>query len=311
MDSVDVTVALVVNNAAQTLPKVLAHLEQQTYPASRFEVVVIDRGSSDETRELLERHAEGAPMKIRADRADLPSAAAARNTALREGSGRWVLFLDAELLASPKLVESHVRAQDRHGGNGAVVGHVAPHPQAECATRHFAPPGADRFTHNQPLRFLDWRCWNLSVPRAALLDAGGFDESFAVPGLEDIELAWRLERAGLPGTFCENAVAYAWQPLDVDRELARRYAEGFTLWQVLEKTRSDILANRFLGPGARPWTTSELLLAPVYQRVCHAVAVHVGPLDWVCRRMARTAVIQGYRDAKRGRPLRYRVGGGP
>lgn len=309
MDSVDVTVALVVQDAGQGLPKVLAHLEQQTYPASRFEVVVVDRGSADDTREILERHAHGAPMKIRSFRTEPPSVAAARNLALREGLGRWVVFLEPELLASPKLVESHVRAQDRHGGHCAIVGHVAPHPQAECRTRHFAQPNADPFVHNQPLRFLDWRCWNLSAPRAALLDADGFDETFAAPGLEDIELAWRLEHAGLSGFFSETAVAYAWQPLDIDRELARRYAEGFTLWQVLDKTHSDVLANRFLGPGARPWSTSELLLAPVYQRVCHAVAVHAGPFDWVCRRMARTAVIQGYRDARRGRPPRYRVGG--
>ncbi|MBM3289510.1 MAG: glycosyltransferase, partial [Candidatus Hydrogenedentes bacterium] len=255
-------------------------------------------------------HADGAPVKFRVFRAGLTGVAAARNVALREGRGRWVLFLDAELLASPKLVESHVRAQDQHGGNCAIIGHVAPHPQAERAAclRHFAAPGTDPFVNNQPLRFLDWRCWNLSAPRTALLDAQGFDESFAAPGLEDIELAWRLERAGMYGYFGESAVAYAWQPMDVDRELARRYFEGFTLHRVLSTTHSDVLANRYLGPGVRPWSTTELVLAPVYQRVCHAIAVHAGPFDWVCRRMARTAVVQGFRDARRGKPPRYRAG---
>ncbi|NUM56734.1 MAG: glycosyltransferase [Candidatus Hydrogenedentes bacterium] len=310
MEAVDVSVGLVVRNAGAFLPKVLAHLEQQTYPAGRFEVVVADRSSSDDTPAILEHHAEGSPVKLRTVSADVSTMPAARNCILRESRGRWVVFLDAELLASPKLVETHIRAQDQHGGDCVVVGNIEPHPQAarHARLRHFAPPDVEPFAHNQPLRFLDWRCWNLSAPRAQLVEAGGFDESLAVPGLEDVELAWRLERTEMQGYFNEQAVAYSWQQVNIEREVERRYSEGFTLWHVLGKTHSDVLANRYLGPSGRPWSASELMLAPVYQRVCHSIAVHAGPFDWVCRRMARTAVIQGYRDAKRGRPPRYEAG---
>ena len=307
MEAVDVSVVLIVQNAAHFLPKVLAHLEQQTYPASRFEVVAIDSASTDTTPDILSRHTESSPVKIRAIRAEKASVPAARNLALRESKGRWVLFLDPELLASPRLVESHVRAQDHHGGNGVIVGKIERHPQAghDARLRHFTPRDTEPFAHDEPLRFLDWRCWNLSTPRASLIDSNGFDESFAVPGLEDVELAWRLERAGLQGFYSEHATAYAWQSLDIDQEFTRQYYEGFTLWHVIGKTGSDVLANRYLGSGVRPWTTSELLLAPVYQRVCLAIASRGRPFDWVCRRMARTAVIQGYRDASRGKPPRY------
>jgi glycosyltransferase involved in cell wall biosynthesis len=306
MDAVDVSAALIIRDAAPHLPKVIAHLEQQSYPAGRFEIVAVDCGSTDGSAGILERHAEGSPVKIRSFAAGPISVASARNRAIAESNGQYVLFLDAELLASPRLIESHVRAQQQHGGKSAIVGNIGRHPQAEMRARlaHFLPWDVEPFVNNQPLRFVDWRCWNLSLPRAVLQEARGFDESLALPGLEDVELAWRLEQLGLPGYFNEQAVAYAWRPMDAEVEWARRYAEGFTLWEVLGKTRSDMLANRFLGPGARPWTTSELMLVPLYQRLCRNVSTQAPSLDWLCKRMSRAATIQGYRDASRGKAPR-------
>jgi glycosyltransferase involved in cell wall biosynthesis len=302
MDAVDVSAILVFKDSAPYLPKVIAHLEQQSYPAGRFEIVAVDYGSTGESAGILERHAEGSPVKIRAFRMG-GNIAAARNRAIHESKGQHVFFLDAELLASPKLIESHVRAQHLYGGNCAILGNIGRHPQTEGRIRlaYVTPMDVEPFVNNQPLRFVDWRCWNLSLPRAALIDAKGFDESFALPGLEDVELAWRLEQAGIQGYYSEQAMAYAWRPLDAEIEWARRYAEGFTLWDVLGKTRSDMLANRFLGPGSRPWTTTELMLAPIYHRLCRTMAKQARSFDWLCRRMSRAATIQGYRDASRGK----------
>ena len=65
--------------------------------------------------------------------------ACARNRAITESKGQYVLFLDAALLASPRLIESHVRAQQQHGGKSAIVGNIGRHPQAESRARlaHF------------------------------------------------------------------------------------------------------------------------------------------------------------------------------
>lgn len=303
MDAVDISAILIYKGSAPDLPKVIAHLEQQSYPAGRFEIVAVGYGTSGESAGILERHADGSPVKVRNYSVGEVSLAAARNRAIAESKGQYLLFLESELLASPRLIESHVRAQHLHGGNCIIVGNIDRHPQAESGTRlaHFMPWDIEPFVNNQPLRFVDWRCWNLSAPRAALIDSQGFDESFELPGLEDIELAWRLEQAGMQGYYNEQAMAYAWRPMNVDVEWARRYAEGFTLWDVLGKTRSDMLANRFLGPGSRPWTTSELVLVPIYQRLCRSLGTQAPSFDWLCRRMSRAATIQGYRDASRGK----------
>lgn len=307
MDAVDISVLLIVRNAATLLPKALTHLEQQSYPSGKFEIVVVDRASGDGTLEMAMRQAEGSPVKIRVFRKELPAIGAARNTAIQESHGRWLLFFESNLLAGPKCVEQHVRAQDLHGGACAIVGSIGRHPQS--GTNEFLPhyTFADMapFADNQPLRFIDWRCWNLSLPRATVLDANGFDESFVLPGLEDVELAWRLERAGIQGFYSKGAAAYFWQPLSVTEEIARRYGEGFTLWQAMEKTRSDVLANRYRGSWGHRWTAAEFALAPVYERICRMLRRNTRPFDWVCHRLSRSAANRGYLDASRGRPPRF------
>ena len=49
---------------------------------------------------------------------------------------------------------------------------------------------------------------NLSVPRQALLDVGGLDDGFKGWGLEDLELCYRLFRAGLRPVVDRAAVSY-------------------------------------------------------------------------------------------------------
>src|SRR5512134_1472290 len=60
------------------------------------EVVVVDTGSSDRTRELA--HAAGAKVVEWAWRDDF---AAARNEALRHATGGWILVLDADERLAP------------------------------------------------------------------------------------------------------------------------------------------------------------------------------------------------------------------
>ncbi len=306
MEAASLSVILVTRNRASLLTMALAHLEQQSYPAARFEILLVDAGSTDATPEVVQRYAAGAPVRIRTMRQESSNATLARNSALNAAKGQWVLFLDDDLLAGPRLVENHIAAQERAGGECAVVGQIDQHPQADAkAFLGERELGRRRtFLKNQPLRFLDWRIWNLSLPRSLLLDAGGFDEGFLVAGLDDIELANRLEQRGLRGIYCEEACAYLWMPLNLEEQRRRYYAEGHTLPRVLEKTQSDIVRNRYLRPLRWGTPAPELLLLPLYRRACMTLASNTRPFGFMCRRILLHALRDGYRDAMRGIPPR-------
>lgn len=308
MHEPDASVILVLRDAPEEVHTALKHLEQQTYPAAKYEILIVDNASAPKSREGIARHAAGAPVKssvLRLDKRVTPGTA--RNLAVRQARGHWLIFLDPDLLASPALVDQHLRSQLVHGGACAVVGKIEAHPQADPATDlspYLSTPGGD-WVSGQPLRFLDWRLHNLSLPREAVLNAHGFDEEFALEGLMDVELAWRLENSGVQGFYSDTAVAYVWRALTWREELARHYAEGFTLQRALAKTKSDILATRYFGARRPPSRAATVVLAPVYRGICHTLGSGIGDAFRLSPRMSRLAVLHGYADAANGRAPRY------
>jgi len=304
MDSTDVSLVVTVRNRAELLPLTLSHLELQSHPAARFELLAVDLASTDNTLEILENYVAGAPVRSRCIHARSANRAAALNRAVNEATGRWVLFLDDHLLAGPGLVEAHVRAQERHGGSAAIVGAIEHHPQIaeNTLTRDYSVFRGDGFMVGQPLRFIDWRIWNLSLPRTAILEVNGFDESFTLPGLEDIELAWRLEEHDVRGYYNDSASAYQWCPVTIADERRRFYAEGHSLRMLIEKTQADVVRNRLLRPIQSWLNVPERFLISLYRTLCGSLASDTRCFKLVHRRLLIHSFLRGYNDAAAGYP---------
>jgi glycosyltransferase involved in cell wall biosynthesis len=306
MHGTDVTVVLQARGDSALLPMSLAHLEVQTFPAGRFEVVVVDQSESQETRRVLARYAESAPVRTRWYRCPERGAAAARNLGVEHATGVWVVFLDEDLLARPTLVERHVQEQKRHGGECAIRGSIKHHPQVDprVLTRWYELPPAVSLQQDQPLRFLDWRAFNLSLPRQAIMEAGGFDERPNLDGAEDLDLAWRLEQGGMPGFFSDKAPAFTWRPTTVESEMDIYYGLGYALHGLLERTASDILRQRYRPFLSRRQAMIDAFVSPIFGSIASQFAATSSFFAAFCHRTLRHALWQGHRDAIRGRPRR-------
>jgi glycosyltransferase involved in cell wall biosynthesis len=116
-----ISVIIPAHNAAPFLDATLASVRAQTY--GDWEIVVADDGSSDGTWALLQ--AAGPDVRsFRRDSAGGP--AVARNLALSNASGEFVMFLDADDLLLPRYLESQLACYERaRGGPGGEVGLVA------------------------------------------------------------------------------------------------------------------------------------------------------------------------------------------
>ena len=97
-------------------------------------VIIVDDGSTDATTEVLQRCCAGSPMPIRVIHQEESGFPVALNRGVHEATGRWIVFLDHDLLASPKLIARHVRAQEHLGGEACIVGRVAVHPKLKGGT---------------------------------------------------------------------------------------------------------------------------------------------------------------------------------
>jgi glycosyltransferase involved in cell wall biosynthesis len=111
------SVIMPTRNKALYLDRTLATYRGQTDP--RFEIVIVNDGSEDDTAAVAARHRETFPGVVLLER---PHAgrAAARNAGLEAARGELVIFSDDDRLAPPEFIERHLAAQAANPG--AVLG---------------------------------------------------------------------------------------------------------------------------------------------------------------------------------------------
>jgi len=120
------TVALCTHNHADRLARTLADLHELRMPEAHWELLVIDNACTDTTRELLAGHVWAPGWKVRIVREEKLGLSNARNRAIREAQGEYVLFIDDDETPDPNwlhafetLIGNH--APDAFGGRIEVL----------------------------------------------------------------------------------------------------------------------------------------------------------------------------------------------
>jgi len=306
MDTPDVSVVVTVQGHDESLPTCLAHLEQQSFPAARFEILVVDDASNDDTSGLLERYAEGAPVRVRRVPALEPAFAAAANRAIHDAHGAHVVFLRADLLASPNLVERHLATLDAPDVPFCSVGAVERHPHLPpgALTPYFLPEDQCPTNEGAALGHLDWRVDNFACARVALIDAGGFDASLPFPEFEASALAKKLETSNQRGRYTPEAVGYVWQAETLAHARNRQYARGYCLHAIRARTRDAEIERRFRMRRSRPRALYERMIQPFYIKACEGHEGDAQEIAHIYGRVLRNDRCRGFADAAAQRPPR-------
>src|SRR5256885_6294311 len=97
-------------NRAGMLGATLESLAAQTLPTDQYEVVV-DDGSQDATPEICRSFASRMPLNYL--HIENSGISAAKNTGILASLGRILLFADDDDIADHRLLEEHLKAQDR------------------------------------------------------------------------------------------------------------------------------------------------------------------------------------------------------
>jgi GT2 family glycosyltransferase len=194
-----VSVVVCSYNGGRTLAQCLSSLVDLDYPD--YEVIVVDDGSTDDTREIL-----GQFPWVRAIHQSNQGLSAARNVGLQAATGSVIAYTDSDCFVDRDWLTLLV-AQLEHSGAQAVGGpNLAPEDGWLAACVSAAPGQPTHVLESDQVAEHVPGC-NMAFRREALEALNGFDSQFRKAG-DDVDVCWRLQQAGMWITFAPGAFVW-------------------------------------------------------------------------------------------------------
>ncbi len=184
-----VSIVIPVKNNPDGLHELLASLQKLDYPKDRFEVLVVDNGSSDQTRSKAEAF-PGVKLLIQ----PAGGSYAARNRGLWAGRFSLIAFLDSDCRVTEGWLKELVEALEQDERIGAVAGDnrsLNPASWISRVERRFN--GYSNFK-GEGIRPPYGITMNILYRREVFRQCGSFDPSLYSGG--DVEMSWRMQASG-------------------------------------------------------------------------------------------------------------------
>lgn len=208
-------------NQSRMLKYTLDSILNQSIDSRLLQVIVVDDGSSDDTRKVVEPYFNRLNFKYFYQEDKGFRAAKARNTGILNADAPLCIFVDTSVMLGTHAVEEHLKIYRNSQNPSAVIGYVYGFDDynrdeksllelvdvqnvdssieklkklgiGDSREPLYQKHGADLSKWPAPW-VIFWTC-HVSVPRDALIKAGLFDEFYTTWGGEDSDLALALER---------------------------------------------------------------------------------------------------------------------
>ena len=221
------------NRSVQLAMTLSSLVKQKGLPPQMIEILVVDDGSEDDTRALIQAASARSQIGIHYANQHHKGPAAARNLGIQMAQGQLILFIGDDIVANERLVAEHyfwhTSIFPRY--NEAVLGY-APMVQSNgepsliqewVNRKHTAYQNLE---HMKEADYSYFYTCNISLKRDFLLNNGIFNAGFPFASSEDIELGMRLHEKGMKLYFNVKALGYHNHPLSVIQFINRCYHNG-------------------------------------------------------------------------------------
>jgi glucosyl-dolichyl phosphate glucuronosyltransferase len=243
-------------NRADLLPRVISCLRAQDYPANAFEIIIVDNGSTDDTKQVVGRYAaeSGAPVIYVLE--SRPGVTFARNRGAEEAHYPFLAYLDDDCSVHPDWLTQLMSGFALDESIAVVAGRIIVDFDQQERASWLSPKSEHWFgaydhpgSHPRVLaEFPAYICEaNMAIMRVVWESVGGFlgMDQFGNPHVAAQEIRIilkKIERQGGKVAFVPSAVVTHHSGLPTRRWLLKRaYMHG------VSDAILDYLLNHFSG----------------------------------------------------------------
>jgi glycosyltransferase involved in cell wall biosynthesis len=235
-----ISIVIPTYNRAERLSDVLDCLLNSDLDGISAEIVVVDDGSTEPARHVVEEKAPPPDVFIKYLYQENRGPATARNNGFRNSSGEIVLFIDDDILVPSDLVKKHVNAHEQKP-KSVIVG------PCPCRMPEVSVPSA-RFIHMLETEYLSRLTGsftlidtvisgNLSIERGMFADQGGlYNDELRSPTAEEFDVIAKLKRRNIPVFLGRELGAVHLQPTSIDETCKREYKHAVGIGELRMKS---------------------------------------------------------------------------
>lgn len=221
-----ISVIIPVYNGQNVISNCLKALLNQNYPKNKYEIIVVDDGSTDDTVEIFSKF-----KKVRLIKQKHSGPAVARNFGASKSKGDILLFTDADCVQPKDWVRNMIEPFKDEEIAG-VSGTYKTLNKGSLIARFAGYEIEERHKSLSKKRFLDFiGTFSAGYRKKIFQKYGGFDTSFATSSGEDPELSFRMHKAGFKMVFQPKAFVYHRHPDSLYKFLKQKFWRGY--WRVL------------------------------------------------------------------------------
>ena len=227
-------------NGGQTLEACLRSLKKLNYPD--YEVVLVDDGSKDNTREIVSHH----PW-VRTIHQPNMGLSVARNVGAAHATGEIIAYTDSDCMADPDwlyYLVGTLLSGDYAGVGGPNISPPAQNWHQACVAA--APGGPSHVLLSDVVAEHIPGC-NMAFHKWAFDKIGGFDPEYRKAG-DDVDFCWRLQQEGQVIAFSPSAIVWHYRRFTL--KAFRKQQEGYGEAESLLRFKHLV----FFGPtGTAKW----------------------------------------------------------
>jgi len=230
------SIIIPVRNGSATIADCLRALLRQDFDA-RYEIIVVDDGSTDDTAEIVKRF-----KGVKLIKQPPSGPAIARNTGAKNAKHEIVVFTDADCIPKKDWLKEMLKPF-ANSKVAAVQGAYKTR-QRSLIARFVQTEIEYRYNKMLRSRTIDWiGSYSAAYRRRIFLREQGFNEKFPKASGEDPELSYRLQKKGYKLVFNPKAIVYHRHPESLLHYLRKKFQHAY--WRTLlyrmhkEKAVSD------------------------------------------------------------------------